>query len=482
MVASWIMDELQTADLGDRRLDRRFAEVLSQLSGQASASIPAACGGYAETVAAYRLFDNDKATMEKILAPHQDATRRRMAAQPVVVLVHDTTEMDVTRPHQQVAGAGPLDGGTRRGLLLHDLHAFTPDGTALGTLYQENWTRTDEPPDPEHRKKYKSLPLEQKETYRWLTTLQHAQAAAAELPQTSLVVVADSESDIYEVLAAAQQEPRAVDWIVRAAQDRATRETPEHSAENTALLCERVLATPVLAQHDVAVRGRTAKISCEKRGRRQSRESRVAHVDVRALRVTLRPPHRSDTKLPAIEVNVVLVSEPSPPDGEPAVQWLLLTSLPIDTRAQVQRVIKLYGVRWLIEVYFRTLKSGCRVEGRRFEDIDRFRACLAIYMIVAWRTLFACRLGREFPDMSCDAIFEPAEWQAAYRIVKREPPPAQPPRLKEMIRIVAQLGGYVYRQRTDEPGPQTVGLGMQRLHDLALCWITFGPGAVAKDV
>src|SRR6266704_188154 len=102
MVASWIMDELQSADLGDKRLDRRFVEVLSQLSSQASASIPAACGGYAETAAAYRLFDNDKATMAKILAPHQEATRRRIAAHPAVVLVQDTTEIDVTRPEQQM--------------------------------------------------------------------------------------------------------------------------------------------------------------------------------------------------------------------------------------------------------------------------------------------------------------------------------------------------------------------------------------------
>jgi hypothetical protein len=483
MVASWIMEELQTAELGDKRLDRRFVEVLSQLSGQASASIPAACGGYAETTAAYRLFDNDKATMEKVLAPHREATRRRMAAQPVVVLVQDTTEIDVTRPEQQMAGAGPLDGGPRRGLFLHDLHAFTPDGTALGTLYQETWTRADEKPDPAHRKRYKSLPFEQKETYRWLTTMQHAQTRATEMPQTAFVVVADSESDIYEVLAAGQESPRQLDWIVRAAQDRATLESPENPEETTdALFRDQVLATLVVATQDVVVRGRTAKIACEDRGRRQSRESRLAQTEVRATRVWLRPPHRTNEKLPAIDVNVVLVSEPSPPNGEPAVEWLLLTSLPINTPEQVQRVIQLYGVRWMIEVFFRTLKSGCRVEARRFEEVDRFRTCLAIYMIVAWRTLFACRLGREFPDMTCEAIFEPAEWKAAYRVVKRVEPPVQPPRLKEMIRIVAQLGGYVYRKRPDEPGPHTVGRGMQRLHDFALCWNLFGPGAAVNNV
>jgi hypothetical protein len=367
---------------------------------------------------------------------------------------------------------------------LHNLHAFTPDGTALGTLYQENWTRADGESNATHPKRYKSLPFEQKETYRWLTTLQQAQAAAAEMPQTAVVAVADSEADIYEVLAAGQDRPRRLDWIVRAAQDRATLGKPAEMPEDPAKsrLRGQVLATPVVATQTVRVRGRTAKIACEDRGRRQSRESRQAAMEVRATIVTLSPPHRKGGRLPVIDVNAVLVSEPAPPAGEPAVEWLLLTSLPIETADQVRRAIQLYGVRWMIEVFFRTLKSGCRVEARRFEQVDRFRTCLAVYMIVAWRTLFACRLGREFPEMTCEAIFEPAEWKAAYRVVKRADPPAQPPRLKEMIRIVAQLGGYVYRKRTDEPGPQTVGRGLQRLHDFALCWNLFGPGAEDKDV
>jgi hypothetical protein len=484
MVASWVIDELRTSDLGDQRLDRRFAEVLGQLSGQASASIPAACGGYAETAAAYRLFDNDKATADKVLAPHGEATRRRMAAQAAVVLVQDTTEIDVTRPERQMAGAGPLDGGPRRGLLLHALHAFTPDGTALGTLYHESWTRAEGEPKAAYPKGYKSLPFEQKETRRWLTTLRQAQAAAAEMPQTAVVAVADSEADIYEVLAAGQDPGQRLDWIVRAAQDRATTGRPAGGPEKPMKsgLWDQVLAAPVLAAQSVLVRGRTAKVACEDRGRRQSRESRPAAAEVRAAAVTLRPPWRNGGRLPVITVNAVLVSEPAPPAGEPAVEWLLLTSLPIGTPDEVRRVIQLYCVRWMIEVFFRTLKSGCRVEARRFEQVDRFRTCLAVYMIVAWRTLFACRLGREFPDMSCEAIFEPAEWKAAYRVVKGEPPPAEPPRLKEMIRIVAQLGGYVYRKRTDDPGPQTVGRGLQRVHDLALCWNLFGPGAVTEDV
>ena len=136
----------------------------------------------------------------------------------------------------------------------------------------------------------------------------------------------------------------------------------------------------------------------------------------------------------------------------------------------------------MIEVFFRTMKSGCRVERRLFEQTDRLLPCLAVYLIVTWRTLFVCRLGREFPEISCEAIFEPAEWKSVYRIVRRKAPPEEPPTLKEMVRMVAQLGGYVNRRRDDDPGPQTVWLGLQRTHDMALCWQTFGPEAKNENI
>ena len=149
MVEPWITEEMETLNLEDRRLDKRLAQVLSQLSGHPTASIPAACGGYAEMAAAYRLFDNEKVQFDNILQPHKDATRRRLAQHPVVILPQDTTEIELTRPQQQVVGAGPLDDGPRRGVFLHLLHAFTPDGTPLGTLWATAWARDEEPPPVE---------------------------------------------------------------------------------------------------------------------------------------------------------------------------------------------------------------------------------------------------------------------------------------------------------------------------------------------
>jgi hypothetical protein len=229
-----------------------------------------------------------------------------------------------------------------------------------------------------------------------------------------------------------------------------------------------VLTREVRLTHTVNIRARDAKVACEDRARRQPRVSRQAEVEVRAARLTLRPPYRPDRKLPEVTVNVVLVSEIDPPQDEPPVEWMLLTSLPIDSVDQIRQAIQYYYVRWMIEILFRTLKSGCRAEERRFEHCDRYLPCLAVYLIVAWRTLYVCRLGREFPDIDREAVFEPSEWKAVYQVVHRKSPPKKPPRLQEMVRLVAQLGGYVNREPADEPGPQTVWLGLQRLHDRPL--------------
>jgi len=471
MIADWAREELSAMELGDERLDTRSVELLSALGKQPNLSIPAACKGRAEVKAAYAFFDNSKVTFEKVLEPHYARTRERMAEQDVVLLVQDTTEIDVTRPEQDVVGAGDLDG-CRRGFLLHVLHAFTAGGTPLGTAWAEVWNRTEgvwHGSAAEKRRKKRQTPIEAKESMRWLTGLHKARAVAQALPGVRCVCVADSDADIYELFS----EPRGeqpVHWLIRGCQDRALADAGGNR------LRDEVLATPVLYEVEVIIRGHQAKTAAENRARRLNRVTRQAKVEVRAKTVTLRPPRRPDRQLPPVTVNVVIVREPSPPRGELPIEWLLVTTLPVDTLDQVQMVVEYYCVRWGIEVLFRTLKSGCRVERRRFEHIDRVLPCLAMYLIVAWRTLFVCQLGRQCPDLDCEAVFETAEWKAVWVAVNHKKPPQHAPRLQEMVRMVASLGGYIER-RNSEPGVQTMWTGMQRMYDLAWAWDSFGPEA-----
>jgi hypothetical protein len=264
-----------------------------------------------------------------------------------------------------------------------------------------------------------------------------------------------------------------VDWLVRACQNRALEAQGDGGHQ---CLREQVLSAPVLYEVELLIRGRQAKTAVEDRQRRQNRQSRQARVEVRAATVTLRPPQRGDRRLPPATVNVVLVQEPDPPSGEPAVEWILVTTLPIQSLDQVRRVVEYYCVRWSIEILFRTLKSGCRIEQRRFEDVERVWPCLGLCLIVAWRTLFLCRMGRECPEVDCETVFEPSEWKAVWTAVHHKKPPKKRPRLREMVHLVGRLGGYVER-RHSEPGPQTVWIGLQRMYDLAWAWDTFGPAA-----
>lgn len=480
MIAPWAQEEFLSVDFGDERLDDRAVVLLSALGNRPNLSIPAACGGRAEMEAAYRFFDNEKVTFDKVLAPHTIRTIQRLAEQKVVLLVQDTTEIDLTRPEQEVVGSGLLDNGSRRGALLHEMHAFTPDGTPLGTVWADVLIRSEEVSQLSRKEKHHKrhhTPIEAKESMRWLDGLRQARHVAKQLPGVVTVCVADSEADIYEVFSEPCNEPCSAHWLIRAGQDRAI--ATQSETNEVKHLRKTLLASPVRDKVELKIRSRKAKVPIETGRRRQSRESRQTEVEVRAAPVTLRPPKRFDRQLAVVTVNAVLVTEPHAPDGEPAVEWILLTTLPIDSLEEVRTIVQYYSVRWCIEILFRTLKSGCRIERRRFEHIDRVLPCLAMYLIVSWRTLFVCRMGQNCPELDCEAIFEPSEWKAVWAAVHRKKPPKRAPRLAELVRLIARLGGYIER-RHDEPGPQTVWIGLQRMYDLAWAWDSFGPEARTK--
>jgi hypothetical protein len=479
---AWIAEELKTVDLGDERLDRRFEIVLERLASRPSASIPAACRGLAETQAAYRFFDNKRVEAGKVLQPHRQATLERIRQHATVLIVQDTTELETTRAQEKVGG--PLSWETQIGFLDHVLLAVTPERVPLGVVAADIWAR--DPADFHKRRQKGQKPIEEKESYRWLQGYREACAIAQAAPATTVICVSDSEGDVFECFAEAEREGaanpvedtgRKAEWIVRAGQDR-------RLASSDASLWTEVSQSPVLHTFEVNVSKRRACCGDgHKQKRRQERAARVATCTLRVGRVQLKAPWRKGRHLRDQVVNVVLVREENPPPGAEPIEWLLLTSLPVETLAQAQAVVEYYGCRWEIEVYFRVLKSGCGVEGLQLETPERFRACLAVYMIVAWRVLFVAKMGRSCPDLPCDAVFSEDEWQSVYWVVKKEPPPSKPPSLESMVEMIASLGGYLGRKQDGPPGSQVLWIGMQRMRDYALAWQTFGPLALGqKDV
>jgi hypothetical protein len=461
----WIDREFAGVDFGDTRLDDRLRMVVEARFANPGASIPGAFSSRAETEAAYRLYANPSVSPELILESHLKATGARAQERDLILVVQDTTEIDLTRPKERVGG--PLDGANRRGMLAHGLIAFTPEGLPLGLVDASIWKRPEPRPQRRKRAELAARLFEEKESYRWLAGYEQTCAFKEELPpETRVVALSDSEGDIYECMVAAQNRRTArpasgANFIIRACQNRSI-------ANESELLFQAVASTPALGTYSLDVRARS-RTTYDDRKRKQARKARVAKMTIRAAEVQLAPPSKKE-KLPHVAINAVLISEDKPPDGEVPITWLLLTDLPIATAAEIEAIIRFYLCRWNVEVYFRALKGGCHVEDLQLESDQGLMNCIAVYMIVAWRLLYLTMLGRACPDLPCEVAFDRAEWQAAFAVTHRRALPAKPPTMKEMLQMVAALGGFTGRGKNAAPGVKSIWIGVQRLKDIACGW------------
>jgi hypothetical protein len=198
---------------------------------------------------------------------------------------------------------------------------------------------------------------------------------------------------------------------------------------------------------------------------RDNRKSRSVTQTLRAISIPLSPTKKG---LPVITVTAILAQEELPPKGEKPLQWILLTNLTVQTLEEAVEKLDWYLCRWQIEVFFKILKSGCKVEELQLEHVDRIENALAFYQIIAWRVLYLTMLGRECPELSCNLVFEDQEWQAVYIVSKKEKPPEIPPSISVIIRMVASYGGFLNRKGDGFPGPQTIWIGLQRCQDFVL--------------
>jgi Transposase DNA-binding/Transposase Tn5 dimerisation domain len=441
---NWAVHEFADADLGDERRTTRLVELAHVLGQHPTAALPEACGNGGMLKAAYRFFDNDDIAPQDILQSHVESTYTRLGAVPVVLAVQDTTEVNWTR-HPATKGLGPLGQTACRGLLVHTTLAITPDRVPLGLLAQQVWAR--DPDDVGKRARRKHLPISQKESQKWLHSLDAVYTAHDCCPTTRLVSVGDREADVYDVLAAPR--PAGVELLIRASWDRCVR-GPERYVWAT------VAAQPVVAHLQLKV---------PRRGLQAARDATLA---LRFCPLTLCPPrHRRREDLPVVTLWAVHVQEVEPPEDVKPIEWLLLTTVPVDTVADASQRVEWYSCRWGIEVWHRILKSGCRIEERQLASGERLQRCLTLYSVIAWRIFYATMLARSVPDMPCSVLLDLNEWQALYCAIHQCPtPPEEPPSLEQAVRWIAQLGGFVGRRRRDQPGTETLWRGCQHLMDL----------------
>lgn len=480
-MSDWAEHEMATSDLGDRRLERRMKKILEQLSNDPEASPNAALRGWAEVMGAYRFFDNDKASVEKILAPHGDATVERVKTFKRVLLLQDTTELDFTKK-KKLKGMGPLGTIDRQGFFLHEHLVVNPERLMLGVWGAKLYARDEAEHGKRRNGSRKHKPIEEKESYRWLEGYRAACQLMERTPGTEVIACSDREGDVYEVFEEWQRrvadgEP-AAQWLIRCNQNRrldpengseAEEAAPDEESTQLQTIVERVEAGPVLGTITVNVKAKEQykKVSGGSRVKKK-RTARTATLEIRSTKVTPRPPFRKGRKLAKVSFGVVQAKEVAPPEGDDPIDWVLLTSLAVEGFQGAVEIIELYRVRWEIEVFHRMLKTGCKVEKLELKEDKRIKVAIALYLVVAWRVLYLMRLGRECPELPCDAIFEEDEWKALWFIEYGPEALKTPPPLRDFIRKVAKYGGFVGRKSDGEPGPQSIWQGLMRLKDFAL--------------
>lgn len=447
----WAENEFGNALLGDPRRTDRLIKIASSRAAKPSCSLPQCFDKKAKLKAAYHFYDNPKVSREAILKSHYLATQERLNQENILLAVSDTTEVDYSH-HQSKQRLGYLHDLNHQGFLLHSTLVVTNSKVPLGLLDQQIIYRKEEDFGKKHDRKKR--PISEKESYKWLKSLDAVAEAQKNHPNV-IVNVADRESDIYDYFVRAQElDNQAV--LIRGAWNRCIEDDQNYLWEYIENLDDAGTLSVEIP-------------------RKPSQAVRTAELSIRYGHVVLKPPkHRAKEHLPTVDIDVVLAREDNPPSGIEAVEWLLLTTVSVNSFDDAIERIHWYACRPTIETYHKVLKSGCKIETRQIEAAESLERYLAVDSVVAWRVLGLTMQSRETPDMPCDTFLEEPQWQAlACYFLKMSIPPAEPPSLRQATLWIAKLGGFIDRKGDGYPGVTVIWRGLQRLNDITEAWYIF---------
>lgn len=419
-----VKNELSQAEFGDKRISARLGAMAEALSASPDASLPDAMGDEAALEGAYRFLGNTKVSAEKILAPHIEATAGRVREAGLAYCVSDTTELRFGGDERR--GLGPLQG-EGRGFLEHLAIAVAADGSRhpLGILSHKTIVRPEQKKGRRGTKASRCAP--DSESRKWFEVADAAERAVGRA--RCLIHLMDREADIYALLAGLRADDRR--FVVRLGQNRNVIEDEEMMR-----LFDALDSAATLVHRDVAICARPGQKS------HSARERRVATLALSARSVVVRRAYAADTALPlSIEINVVHVREEAPPPGEEPIDWKLATSEPIDSAADIERVVDAYRTRWVIEEYFKALKTGCAIESRQLESLASIRNLLAIMMPIAIQLLALRSLADVSPDAAASKVLSPNELRALTLMSRAKLSPR--PTATEALRAIAALGGHI---------------------------------------
>lgn len=455
----WWESELAGCTFADARLGQRLHTLIEQLGGAIGASLPMACQDWANTKAAYRFFSNDRVSEGDILAGHFCSTRDRVAATkgPILVL-QDTTDFTYQREHPEAVGitysvnsgkdkAGRLRTHTVCGFHMHSSLAVTTEGLPLGLSAVKFWSRQKFKGPAALKRKVNPtrVPIEQKESFRWLENMRQSTELLGE-PERC-VHIGDRESDIYELFCVAQE--LGTHFLVRTCVDRLAGDG-EHT------IADKMQETRVKGVHRVVVGGSKSR-------------QETALVELRYRRIRVLPPVGKQRRYPALDLTVIHAKERTIPADRPAIEWKLITDLPVTTRAAAIEKLSWYAQRWKIEVFHKILKSGCRAEEARLRTAERLVRLIAVFCILSWRVFWMTMMNRAAPDADARLALTDVEIALLDRLVPdKKQSSSNKVTLASYLTRIARLGGYLARTSDPPPGNIVMWRGISRLADIKL--------------
>lgn len=456
---AWAEQMFGECQLGDERRVRRLVELAAMHASDPEASTAALCAGdEAAKEASYRFLRNDKFATADIDDGAYLSAAEAAQGLPLVLAIQDTTAVSFTHATAQVlAESGCPTGFQAHTTLLVDPARQVP----LGLIDQDRWLR----PAKEARAKEKGQKkaYEDKESHRWEEACERVGERLGSM--ANVITVADREADIFEFLHYLSQGRRRC--VIRASSDRVLT-----TMENRTLWAT-LEAQPVMAERAVVIRQRGGQRGGVKQSERSPRKAREARVEVRSAAVVLKPPAGKATEYGPVALNAVLVREMRPPEDEPGIEWMLLTTEPVRTAAQSDAVVDWYGQRWTIEEYFKAWKSGCRIEQRPMMTVDTLERMVALTAHVAVRIQQLHRLGNTADDTTpCDGVLSTEEWKCLWTFgAKGKPVPKEPPSLRWAYQSIGRMGGWLNTKRTGRIGWQTLWKGWDKLQQRLGGWL-----------
>jgi len=462
-IGTWLEREVAGCQFQDARHGRRFRTLLGQLSAHIGGSIPFACQDWASTKAAYRFLANGRVDEEKILAGHFLCTRERFTAitdAPMLVL-HDTTEFSYHRDDPEAIGilkklatpyanCGKPGHHTTCGVLMHSSLVVTRGGLPLGLAAVKFWTR-----DKFHGANALKrsinptrVPIEQKESYRWLENVRQSTALLAEPGR--IVHIGDRESDIYELFSIAHQ--AGTHFLLRTCVDRLAGEG-EHT------VAAEMREVRVQGLHRVQVRDKKGVVS-------------QAVLELRYRRIRVLAPVAKQNLYPPLMLTVLHATERGAPKGRDPIDWKLVTDLPIRSRKEAVEKLNWYAMRWKIETFHKILKSGCKAEEVKLRTAERLVNLIAVLCILSWRVFWMTMLSRSQPDAAPEMALTATEIYLLDQLVSDTSHAKSAGNTVSLYLIkLARLGGYLARAKDPPPGNTVMWRGLSRLTDIQLGFI-----------